>query len=479
MSCCEIFRYEEYPRIKVGLIHLDRKRPWPACINPATGNQWSQDMKTKMLDILDKTGFTIFRSDEHICVDDDRSLREAVGLCRKAEVNVIVAIQPTISDGRLAPVLAQEWGPALVFMASPEEQTGEMISGNSLVGTHLMAATLRQLGRICQVVYSNLDWEKASEKLISAVHVAFATRYISKTKIGLIGHQAPGFLDFYPNPFEMSKQLGSILQHVGMTEYISTALHLISDEEVSADIDYIINNLKLPFKSLATGFGVEQSELSQSSRHYLALRRFIQENNFDSLAIRCWPELPGPQGLEQWCYMALARLATEGFPVACEGDVDGALSCLVGKLLGSGAVYLSDWLEHEDNRLTLWHGGMAPLQLSEPIGSVLGPCISRHFNNRVPGCLDATIRIGIPLTIYRLWVFNNKYHILVLEGVSIKPSRALLGNNGLVEIDGVNLETGFDRWIQIGFPHHVCVVQGKHKQRILDFARNLNITIVE
>ena len=61
--------------------------------------------------------------------------------------------------------------------------------------------------------------------------------------------------------------------------------------------------------------------------------------------------------------MALARLATEGFPVACEGDVDGALSCLVGKLLGSGAVYLSDWLEHEDNRLTLWHGGMAPLQL--------------------------------------------------------------------------------------------------------------------
>ena len=41
--------------------------------------------------------------------------------------------------------------------------------------------------------------------------------------------------------------------------------------------------------------------------------------------------------------MALARLATEGVPVACEGDVDGAMSCLVAKLLGCGAVYLSDW----------------------------------------------------------------------------------------------------------------------------------------
>merc|ERR1711892_914645 len=53
--------------------------------------------------------------------------------------------------------------------------------------------------------------------------------------------------------------------------------------------------------------------------------------------------------------MALARLATEGFPIACEGDVDGAFSCMVGKMLGCGAVYLSDWLEHDKNTLTLWH----------------------------------------------------------------------------------------------------------------------------
>ena len=58
---------------------------------------------------------------------------------------MLVCVQPTISDGRLAPVLAQQWGRGLVLWASPEEQTGEMISGNSLVGTHLMTATLRCL----------------------------------------------------------------------------------------------------------------------------------------------------------------------------------------------------------------------------------------------------------------------------------------------------------------------------------------------
>ena len=79
-------------------------------------------------------------------------------------------------------------------------------SGNSLVGTHLMAATLRQLGRICQVVYANLDWDKAKSKLVTAIRVAFATRYIQRTKVTLIGYQAPGFVDFHPNPFEMSRR---------------------------------------------------------------------------------------------------------------------------------------------------------------------------------------------------------------------------------------------------------------------------------
>ena len=52
-----------------------------------------------------------------------------------------------------------------------------------------------------------------------------------------------------------------------------------------------------------------------------------------------------------------------GFPLACEGDVDGALGCLIGKLTGCGTIYLSDWLEHDRSTITLWHGGMAPTQV--------------------------------------------------------------------------------------------------------------------
>ena len=188
---------------------------------------------------------------------------------------------------------------------------------------------------------------------------------LKKSKVGLIGYQAPGFQDFHPNPSALRKTFGTILLQMGLGEYVATA-NSFTDEEVAADAKTV--STTLPFKGVDTGFGVEESELGPASRHYLAMRRFIGDNNLDGLAIRCWPELPGPPetgtGLDQWAYLALARLASEGFPIACEGDVDGAVGGMVAKFLGCGAVYLSDWLEHDRDTLTLWHGGIAPYQVN-------------------------------------------------------------------------------------------------------------------
>ena len=47
---CGRFRYQVFPGpITVGLLFLERKRPWPKCTNPETGNQWSDDMKQKVV----------------------------------------------------------------------------------------------------------------------------------------------------------------------------------------------------------------------------------------------------------------------------------------------------------------------------------------------------------------------------------------------------------------------------------------------
>eukprot|EP01065_Artemidia_motanka_P000824 TRINITY_DN10390_c0_g1_i1.p1 TRINITY_DN10390_c0_g1~~TRINITY_DN10390_c0_g1_i1.p1 ORF type:complete len:488 (+),score=145.84 TRINITY_DN10390_c0_g1_i1:86-1549(+) len=470
---CGRFRYEVCPSVTVALLVLDRKRPWPSCKNPDTGREWRDDMLGQVQRVLGQTGFRVFVPEER--VDDDPSLRRAIASCRAARVDVIVTVQPTISDGRLAPLLCQEWGHAPVIWATAEEQSGRMIAGNSLVGAHLYGATLRQLGKPFELVYSNLDWDLAQSQLTRGVRVSFAARFMAHTKVALVGHQAPGFIDLHPDPFLLSRTFGAVMQHVGLAEFVALAKG-VSEEEVAADVERVRG--ELPLKSCGD-YGAESDDLQSSSRIYLAIRKLADVNNFDAVALRCWPELPDPQlGLGSWSYLALARLAGDGYCVSCEGDVDGAVLTLGAKLLGIGPVYLSDWLEHTRNTITLWHGGFCPRQLSPEEGTG-APEVSRHFNNKKPGCLDATVKPGMRVTVFRMWVCDGQYHYVCFEGCTKPLQRVLLGNHGLVEVDGMDLVASFERWVQSGFPHHVLVVEGSHSDRIHAFARHFKLKRVE
>ena len=43
-------------------------------------------------------------------------------------------------------------------------------------------------------------------------------------------------------------------------------------------------------------------------------------------------------------------------------------------------------------------------------------CLSRCAQLVALGCIDATIKIDMPITIFRFWLFNGKYHLVVFEG---------------------------------------------------------------
>ena len=62
----------------------------------------------------------------------------------------------------------------------------------------MFAATLRQLGRRdVELVYADQDWSQAAHQLSRAIARAAGTARIKTAKIGLIGHQAPGFVDLH------------------------------------------------------------------------------------------------------------------------------------------------------------------------------------------------------------------------------------------------------------------------------------------
>jgi len=444
--------------IRLGVLFLGRERPG---FDP----QWGSEMERKVKGFLESSPYQTFPQK----AVNDSSLREALTRCREEDYDALVVLQTTMSDGRLAPILAQQWENPLILWATPERPEGPMISSNSLVGTHIFASTLRQLRRPFEIVYGDPSETRVRDELHAAIRVSVAARYLKSAKLGLIGYHAPGFIDMHADPFDLNAAFGVQMHHFGLQELMDNA-QALSEEAVREDVETVLG-MGLPFE------GITAEDLPPNSRLYLAMRQMIEEESLDALAVREWPELPNVMG--HWPYLAIVRLTMEVCPTAMEGDADGALSCLVGQMLGLGPAYLSDWLEHDRETITLWHMGNAPLDMCEPVGSQYGPQLAKHFNIPKPVVINANLKVGQPVTLFRLWRCDGRYLLMAHDAETVSPKRHLLGTNGLVKIEDRNGYEWFDALCHAGMPHHVAVFQGHHQKLLRRFARQANVEWVD
>jgi L-fucose isomerase-like protein len=450
--------FHSAPPCTLGLLFLGRRRP-------GFDMDWGRRMEERVRTWIQQTKFNLFEPPEKAI--DDPSLRRAVTACQQAQVDAIVLLQTTMGDGRLAPTLAQLWPDPPVLWATPEKPDGEMISSCSLVGTHCWASVLRQMGHSFEVVYGDPDAPETQQHLTEAVRLAVTIRRLRSVRLGLIGGQAPGYFAMSGDPFTIHHGLGAQVQTFSLLEF-ANAVNGPTEKEVANDVARV-KALGLPHKDTS------DEDLPMASRLYLAMRSFLDNENLDTMTIRCWPEMANTFG--QWPYLGVARLTDEGRAVAIEGDADGALSAWLVENLGLGRCYLSDWLEHDSETITLWHGGAAPMSMCEPPGEPGAPRIARHFNIKKPAVLEATLRADMPITVFRLWRLDGAYFLTAREGQSIKPKRHLLATNGLAGMDN-DPRDWFEELCHQGMPHHVAVVQGHQAALLRRLARTLRMTFV-
>jgi L-fucose isomerase-like protein len=445
-------------RPKLGVIFLGRRRP-------GFDMEWGRRMEERVRGWLQQSEFPFFEPPEKTV--DDASLRKAMAACQGQNVEVVILLQTTMGDGRLCPTLAQLWPDPVVLWATPENQQGDMISSCSLVGAHCWASVFRQMGHGFELVYGDPDAAPTRQRFNEAVRMAATIRRLRSVRLGAIGGHSPGYFAMGADPFVIQRGLGAQVQTFSLIEF-SNAAHELPAAAVAEDVARF-KALGLPHKDTT------DDDLPMASRLYLAMRSFFENENLDALTIREWPEMPNVFG--QWPYLGVARLADEGRAIGIEGDADGALCAWIAENLGLGRCYLSDWLEHDAETMTLWHGGAAPMSLCEPVGTPGGPRVARHFNIKKPAVIEATIRAGMPVTVFRFWRLEGKYLLTAREGETIKPKRHLMMTNALTRMKN-DPRQWFEDLCHAGMPHHVAVVQGHHEAWLRRMARVMDIKFV-
>jgi L-fucose isomerase-like protein len=443
---------------KVGLIFLGRRRP-------GFDMEWGKRMEERVRTTLPKNRFSVFEPSEKAV--DDASMRRVLAECAAQKADALVLLQTTMGDGRLAPTLAQLWPDPLILWATPEKPEGDMISSCSLVGAHCWASVLRQMGHAFELVYGEPEAPETQQRFREAVAMAATVRGLRSVRVGMVGGHAPGYFAMGADPFTVHEGLGAQLQTFSLIEFANVANEL-SAEAIADDVQKV-KALRIPHKDTT------DEDLPTASRLYLAMRAFMDNERLDTLTIREWPEMPNTFG--QWPYLGVARLTDEGRAVGIEGDADGSLSAWIAESLGLGRCYLSDWLEHDSETITLWHGGAAPMSLCEPVGSPGGPRIARHFNIKKPAVIEATLRAKMPITVFRFWRLDGKYFLTVREGQNIKPKRHLMATNALARMKE-DPRDWFEELCHAGMPHHVAVVQGHHAAFLKRLARVMGIRVI-
>lgn len=442
----------------VGVLIFGRKRP-------GFDQDWNAEMRDRCRKSLAEAGFNCIGAEGVVL--DDEMVNTALNRIAEAGCRALIVIQPSLADGQFALNVSQRWSDPIILWATPERPGDGKVSSCSLVGQHLWASILRQANQPFELVYGAP--EEVLDELEKTVVLAETVQRLRTAKLGVVGTHAPGFLDLAADPFLIRRTFGLQLHPLSLPQFIDR-VQAIPPNEVDADLERVHS---LGLKETGSSSPPADDLLSINSRYYLSIENLMSEGSLDGLSLQCWPELPNVLG--QWPYFAVSRLGAEGKAVSIEGDVDGAIGALIGRFLGIGPGFLTDWLEHDANTIFFWHPGMAPLDMCNTTGCEDAPTVGGHFNGARPFVVDGKLQLAGNITVSRLWRCDGRYHWTAFEGRSVPPRRSVTGNSLLVEVDGGKIQERFQRLIHAGMPHHVTLHFGRHAETFRRLALALRI----
>ncbi|HKM08827.1 MAG TPA: fucose isomerase, partial [Sphaerochaeta sp.] len=289
--------------------------------------------------------------------------------------------------------------------------------------------------------YTVIVQDHIDEDWVDAIRVIKAMK---SAKIGIVGYRADGFFNVGVQDNLLFGQTGALVDHYELSE-----LHAwkVTDEEVASRME----QLKKTF-DVATLSAFQIQKVSELSAK---LTSFYSHYKLSALAIRCWPEFARDFGVSPCAAMSL--LQAEGMILACEGDIDGALSMIAHAALGAETPFLFDFsqVDFEQDFALFWHCGVAPCNLWD---GVCNRSLDTYFAGGKGVTADFVLKSG-PLSVLRIDSARGGYRMFLQKAEAIPMEKLLKGTYMKAVFDRPVKEV-LDLVVDNGLAHHSSVVYG-------------------
>ncbi len=372
---------------------------------------------------------------------------KAARFLAEKHIDGLVCISGTFHLGHLLLELHKAVPVPVLLWGLPElPYDGGKIRLNSVCGVNLNASNLY---KSCIRNFHVSVGDTIDADWVDAIRVR---RALASAHIGIAGFRAHGFFNLGLRDLEAYARYGVLIDHY---ELLDVYEHPVSDSEVSRWNDMVRATFDVS--------GISEEQTKKTAILSARIAAFMKQEKLSAIAIRCWPEFATRYGTSPCAAMSLVQ--SEGAIVACEGDVEGALSMIAHRALGAETPYLFDFsqVDFEEDSALLWHCGVAPCNLWD------GKCIrslDTYFAAGKGVTADFVLKSG-DISILRFDNSGDAQRIFLQRAHGIPMDKKLRGTYVKVRFDAPVKEV-LEKVVYNGIAHHASMAYG-------DFIRPLEI----
>jgi L-fucose isomerase-like protein len=330
----------------------------------------------------------------------------------------------------------EEWSVPLLLWALPGMETG------ALCGVQQLTCYLKQLGAPYACVFGEFADVSVGQKAKTFLTAVTMKATLRRARIGLAGHRITGMTETAADEIALKKTLGPRIVPLDVPQLL-TAADLASNKKA--------RELWQDTTRCCAACKVSEAVGLDAMKVYLAVRKLVEQHELDALTVGCYPHLMG-----RVC-LAASRLADEGIPLGCEGDVNGAVSQLLLTKLTNQPTHNTDWLDPLDAETVVFtHCGSGSFSLAERQEDITLASV-RLMDQGV--CALFPAKTG-PVTLLSLLPSSGGYQLAMMEGEALPVDMVFPGNPVRVKffvspaelIDWIAAEGIGHHWM-IGYGH--------------------------
>jgi len=352
--------------------------------------------------------------------------------------------------------LLEECSVPVLLWSLPGMETG------ALCGSQQLTACLKRLGTAYRCVYGALEDGECLDKARVFLSAAALKYRLRRARVGLGGARVAGMTEAAVDEFAMKKAIGPRVVMLDLPQLLARAREMPDGQARERWTQVVARSARCE---------ASENDGLDAMKVYAAVKDQVNAHGLDALTIGCYPHLMG-----RVC-LAASLLADEGIPLACEGDVNGAVGQLILTLLTGEATHNTDWLDPlEDGSVVFSHCGSGSFSLAENAGDItLAPV--RLMTQGV--CALFPARPG-PVTLLNLIPSGSRYQVALLEGEALPTEMVFPGNPLRVRFPQPTRQ--LIEWIhRAGIGHHWMAGYGHMGEHIRQWASLAapNVTLLE